>query len=305
MSQTLGEFQYRLSKTPIGAGVDAELLLGLINDRLEQITRSRPWTRLEKQATLQTVAEYTTGTVTIDVGDTDGTGTDTVFTEAMDGRLIRLGNLIQFYTFIFVTATTFEISRPYEGTTDLEDSAFTIWQPVYELPADLAEISSLRNPTWGFDLEEASREWLDRSAATRFEIGPPRRWVPAEDSATGRTQIELHPGPDEAIGLPMRYTAKAPYFSAGETSDQFPDWISVPCVYAGVLADLYRLQDEQQRAQSEEKRFEALLSDMAGEDARKTPVAEMNMADRYTQHRQARTLRSRGRAALRNWSGTE
>ncbi len=303
MTQTLGEFQYALSKTPVGAGVDPEALLTAINLRIEQITRSRPWSRLEKQALIQTVASYSTGTIDIASGATSGTGTDTVFTEAMDGRLIRLGGLFPYYTFIFVTATTFQISRSFEGTDDLDDAAYVIWQPVYELPSDLAEISSLKNQ-WGSDLEEASREWLDRASGSRFSLGAPLLWVPSEDSGTGRTQIELYPGPEDAVGLPMRYTAKAPLFSVpAETSESFPDWISVPCVYAGVLADLYRLQDEQQRAQLEEQRFEKLLADMAGEDARKTPAAELNMADRYTNHRRARTMRGRGRG--RNWNGTE
>jgi hypothetical protein len=303
MSQmTLGEFQAAMSKTPVGAGVDAELLLTYINLRVEQITRSRPWTRLEKEALIQTTAAYSTGTVTIAAGATSGTGTDTVWTSAMDGRFIRFGNLWPFYTFVFATTTTFSITRPLEGSDDLTDAAYEIWQPVYELPSDLAEISSIKNE-WGWDLEEASREWLDRVSGLRVEISSARHWVPCEDSQTGRTQIELYPGPEDAVGLPLRYTAKAPLFSVpAETSEQFADWISVPCVYAGVLADLYRLQDEQQRAQLEEQRFDKLLADMAGEDARKTPVAELNMADRYTQHRMRRTLRGR---KGRNWNGFE
>lgn len=305
MSETLGELQLRLSKTPVGAGIDAEVLLGYINDRIEQICRSRFWTRLEKQSTLQTVGQYITGTVAIVVGATAGTGAGTVFTSLMTGRLIRIANLIEFYEFTYVSATSFTIERPYEAANNAVAAAFTLWQPVYELPAEVAEIRSLRNPTFGFDLNEQSREWLDRHAAARLLIESPRVFVPAEDSANGLTQIELYPGPIDAIGLPMRYRAQAPRYGIDDTGVGFPDWFSGAAVYAGVLADLYRLQDEQQRAMAEEARYEKLRMEMAGEDARKTPVSESHIADRYTRHRVIRQLRGRERAAFRNWNGTQ
>lgn len=306
MPETLGEFQIRVSKTPVGAGCDAEVLLGLINDRIEQICRSRAWTRLEKQTTLQTVAQYITGTVSIAVGATAGTGTGTAFTALMTGRLIRIANLIEFYTFTRVSATSFTIDRDYEGPEDAAGATFVIWQPVYELPSDVAEIKSLRNPILGKDLNEESREWLDRNAASRLLIDSPRVYVPAGDSSNRLAQIELYPGPKDAMGMPMRYRAQAFRFASTDDTDvEFPDWISVPAVYEGVLAGLYRNAGDRASADDQELIFKNLLGDMAGEDARKTPVSEAHIADRYTMHRIRRSLRNRGLAAFRNWNGTE
>lgn len=304
MAETLGQFQGRISKYPVGAGVDAEVLLGIINDRIEEICRSRPWTRLEKQSVLQTVAAYTTGTVTIDAGATSGTGDGTTFTSAMTGRLIRFNNLLEIYEFTYVGAGAFTIDRALEGDDDLEDVTFRIWQPVYELPSDLAEIKSLRNPTIGIDLEQFDREWLDRNATTRMNYGPPRLYVPAEDSANELPQIELYPGPEDAVGLPMRYRAQPPLFAdVADTSVEFPDWFSIPAMTAGVLADLYELTGDPNTAQLWESKFQRRVMEMANEDARRMPPTVMGQADRYTAHRAARA--TRGGVTSRNWNGTE
>jgi hypothetical protein len=306
MSETLGEFQIRVGKTPIGAGVDAEVLRGYINDTIERICRSRPWTRLDKQSTLQTIAAYRAGTVSIAVGATAGTGSSTVFTSAMTGRLIRIVNLLEFYTFTYVSATSFTIDRPYEGAVDAVGATFIIWQPIVELPSDVAEIKSLRNPDLGIDMNERPREWLDRNAASRLLIDSPRLYVPAEDSANKLAQIELYPGPLDAMGLPMEYRAKPPRFASTDDTDvEFPDWISIPAVYAGVMAALY--DDDGNNAQSIawEQKFGARVMEMAGEDARKMPVSETRIADRYARHRVMRTMRSRGMATFRNWNGWE
>jgi hypothetical protein len=164
----------------------------------------------------------------------------------------------------------------------------------------VAEIRSLTGISLGLDLEQQSREWLDRRAPSRFDAGSPEVFVPAEDSSNGLPQIELYPGPIDSEGLAMRYRAHPPLFSTDiDTDEEFPDWMSVPAIYAGVLADLYRLQDEQQRAQVEEARFNQLVAEMAGEDARRMPPAELNMSDRYIAHRVDRCVRGYGR--VRNW----
>lgn len=306
---TLGELQYVISKTPLGAGVDAEVLLHYINLRIEMICRSRPWSRLRKTATIQTVAEYITGTVSITVGATAGTGTDTVFTTAMTGRRIRIANLIESYVFTYVSPTSFTIDRAYEATDDAVLAAFNIFQPVYALPSDLSEVTSLRNPTLGIELQEVDRTYLNQNASARWYTNLPRVYAPYPDSATDLAQIELYPAPSQAMGLPLEYNALPPLFDTADpdTEAVFPDWLSIPCIRAGVEADLYDMQGDGGGKQRREMDYERHLAMMAGEDARRSPVIETNIANRYTARRAQRTWRGRGqgRSAMRNWNGTE
>jgi hypothetical protein len=307
MAETLGSFQARISKTPLGAGVDAEVLLGMINDRIEVICRSRQWSRLKHTDTIQTVAQYRTGTIDIAVGATSGTGTGTTFTTAMTGRRIRIANLLEYYIFTYVSPTAFTIDRAYEADDDADDVAYTIFQPVYAMPPDLAEVTSLINPTLGIEMQEVDRSYINRNAASRLAIEPPRVYAPFEDSSGGLTRIELYPAPGESVGLPLEYMALPPLFDAEDpdTEATFPDWISIPCLRAGVEADLYDLHNDPSGKQRKEMDFERFLMGMASEDARRSPAIETNMANRYTQHRAMRTMRGRGRAGLRNWRAAD
>ena len=292
--ETLGSFQYRVTKTPIGSGADLDVLQGFINQRIERYCRAFPWSRLEQQSVLQLVAEYDTGTVTIAAGATSGTGVLTVFTTAMTGRLIRFSNRLDFYTFTFVTGTSFTIDRALEGTDDLSGASYRIWQPVYELPSNLESVKSLRNLTLGIDMNEESREWLDQMDATRTTVGNPWVYAPAEDSSNGLPQIEVWPGPVDAEGLPMRWRMMPPLFDlTSSTVDQteFPDWMSIPCIFAGVMADLYGLAGDNVGSQRNEMLFTSLLKEAAGEDARRQPATRMQIADRYTLHRAGRAAR--------------
>ncbi len=303
MPETLGQFCMRTGKHPAGASVDPDLLRGFVNDRIEAICRLTQWTRLKQQSILQLVAEYTTGTVSIALGATAGTGTLTVFTAAMTGRFIRLAGLLPAYTFTYVSPTSFTIDRPFEGPSALVDAGFKIYKSIYELPATLESIQSLRNLTLGYDLNEETREWLDRNAASRTAYGQPAVYVPAEDSATGLQQIELYPAPIVAQGLGMDWRQKAPLFDLENlnTSAEFPDWISIPAITAGVLADCYETQGETAAQDRAEKRFQMLIAQMQGEDARRMPPQTMRQADRYTQHRVRRANRGMDTDIV-NWS---
>lgn len=301
MPETLGQFQSRLSKTPIGAAVDQDVLIGLINDRVERVCRSTDWSRLEKDSQILTLAEYNTGTISIDAGATSGTGDGTTFTSAMTGREIRIAERLESYIFTQVSATAFTIDRAFEGEDDLADVTYRIFKSRFELPADLAELYSISNPSVGVDLEERSREWLDQQAASRIAHNDPTFYTPAPDSSSSLAQVQLYPNPIAAQALPLRYRASAPLFTVEpiDTSEEFADWISVPCVYAGVLADLYRLQDKQQQAAYEEKQFMMLLAEMQAEDARRKPPERMKLSDRYTEHRRARIY---GGRRVKNWN---
>lgn len=299
---TMGELRSRLAKTPIGVGVDLDLITGFINQRMEDICRGYPWTRLNKTTMLQTIAEYNTGTITIAFNSTSGTGSGTTFTSAMTGRLIRPGNLREFYTFTYVSATSFTVDRPYEDSNGITAGAYRIWQPFYEMPSDLAELTSLRDIQLGWKLEEWARARLDEIAPARDEYDNPAIYVPAGDSSTPLARIELYPGPTRFQGYPLEYRAKAPTVSA--TADVFPDWMSIPALYEGVIADLYGLADRQGERQAQEQVFGAKLLQMQQEDARRMPADRMKTSDNYTDHRRARTQWRFGTGGNRNWRGS-
>lgn len=303
---TFGELRSDFLKLPIGAGTDLELLTRLINNRIDGICRQTDYTRLDQQSTLLTVAQYTTGTVSITAGATAGTGSGTTFTPAMTGRRFRIANLRPWYTFTYVSATSFTIDRAYEGTDDAVDVAFIIWRALYTLPAGVVQLYSIENLTLGMDLDPQDREFVDNIDPARYQMRSPEVFIPAEDSDAGLQQIELWPGPVYAEGMAINYRSRVPMFGVNDTGSEIPDWISVPALWAGVQAELYRMQGDGANANAQEAIFKGLVDDMRGEDARKRPPAVMQPDSRFVRPRLRRTLRGYGAGRrIRNFNGSE
>lgn len=292
MSETFGAIRARLSKLPHGAGVDADVLDGYINDRYMAMISVHPWTRLNINSTLVVPAKYDTGTVAITNGLTALVLTGGTFTAGMTGRRIRIANRNEFYTFTFLTGSTGTIDRAYEGDT-VTDAAFRIWQAVFSLSASVDFFQSLSVPRLGIDLDQVSQEELDFADAARARTtGGPFAFAPYQDNATTKvSQIELYPGTEIAESLPIRYRALVDRLEApDDTGTEFPDWVDTQTVFAGVEADLYGLTGNGGMKEMKEGDWRMGLQSMISSDIQRVVPSVMRMADRYVQHRADRTL---------------
>ncbi len=287
MSKTLGELRLLILKTPAGAGIDKILLDGYINARYRQILDANDWRRLIKTGTLQTVAVYETGTITIANGATSGTGSGTTFTAGMTGRKIRPEGRNESYVFTYVSAGAFTIDRAYEGD-DLSAGAFKIFKSIYALPSDCERLESVRVPRTSRDLDPVGREYLDERNPDRLWYGAAERYAPADDSsdATPLNQIELDPIPDRAEGYPIRYRVQVAELTA--TSGTLLPWINPYAIIAGVEADIYMLMEKPQLAQLKEMQFMQFVQGMLRQDAMATEPEALESHSRYTAHRAAR-----------------
>ena len=95
---------------------------------------------------IETIASYTTGTVTIAVSDTTVTGSGTTFTAAMVGRKIQIGSDSNSYKILkFTSNVSLEIDRPYTGTAQA-GATYKIYQDIYAIPPSIGEIVDIRRP---------------------------------------------------------------------------------------------------------------------------------------------------------------
>jgi hypothetical protein len=295
MATTFGEIRFRASKLPHGAGVDFELLNGIINDRLQEIARHYEWSRLlEADAIVPLVAVYDTGTVALTAGANTGTGTGTSFTNAMTGRRFRVTGRDESYVFTWVSATSFTLDRAYEGETTAA-AGFKIYKNVYALAADVGQIFEVKDTGSQRKLERKSQDWLDRADPARVLYGEAVYYSPTEDNA-GVQQIEIYPIPETAEALTYRYKPVVAKITA--TSTVLPEWISIECLFAGVEADLYGLQKDLMMAQAKEMRFQKLLAEMVREDSNRKVPEPLQMAERFTVHRGDREQSSVARRRL-------
>src|SRR5712664_1073492 len=82
------------------------------NFAYREVSTSYEWSAREKEATIGTVADYSTGTVTTVQGSSTVTGIGTTFTAAMVGSFIRVADSHAFYKItVFTDATHITIER--------------------------------------------------------------------------------------------------------------------------------------------------------------------------------------------------
>lgn len=296
---TFGEIRMQCVKR--FPGVDPDVLDSLINERYRRALRRLDWQRLRVQAVLQTAAPYETGILTVAKGSTGLTLADDLtilpvvhaaWTSVMSGRAIRIAERDEYYQFTQTGALTGTLDRGYEGEDDA-DAGYSIWQAIYVLPSDLAQLHSMRVFGSALDLDQTTQEALDEQDAARTSYGTPERYALHMDdlSTPPRRQVELHPGPDELLSIPFWYTQDPELFGAGDTGDFLAPWLNPDEIYLGVEADVKRLAENYVGAQLAEQLRGVSASEANQSECRRIGPQPLKMAPMYTRHNRRRWQR--------------
>lgn len=131
-----------------------------INDAQDEIQAYFDYPFLLSEDWIQTVAEYSTGTVSVTNGSTTVTGSGTTFTSAMTGRKIRVSGDSEYYTVTYVGATSLTLDRNYEGTTD-SGLSYSIFKDIYRVRGDVNKLKIFRNLGYQLAMEYASNTDFD------------------------------------------------------------------------------------------------------------------------------------------------
>jgi hypothetical protein len=194
--------QIRLQAQKWGENVDMDVLDQAIQARYATILDAHPWKALDKQATIQTVGVYATGTVSVTNGSASITGTTTAWTQSQSGLSVRVGSDSQFYTFTYTGATAGTLDRPYEGTTDAT-APYYLFQSVYALPSDLKILLEVNNLRGNFPLRPYTQAELNLLFPARTDVGEPFIYSMAQDTAP------LQPQPYAAGTLALTHGSNA------------------------------------------------------------------------------------------------
>lgn len=310
---TWGELRLQLSKT--APGVDHDILDEFLNNRYEQVLEACDWKDARYHATIQTVAAYTTGTVTFTVGSANVTGSGTGWVTGQTGmKMYRPGDQV-LYTFTWLTGTTGTLDRVYEGMPGdaagktYTASTYVLMQNVYQLPADVRSVLSILNPVTNLPLLRFSKEKLDEIGGPRTLVQDPESFADYDDSAEASPpvvhQIELYPPPQYARGYSVEYVHTAVGFDGGNTSGSPLPFVTQNVLLYGCRADLatYMASKVPKEASAHlavadryEKQFQMELARILRlEHMQRRPQARLQMADRFTRHRMTRASRGLNR----------
>lgn len=169
-----------------------------INRAYEHLLALHPWSFLNTEDVVATVAPYTTGTLSIASGGTTATGTGTAWTTSMGynattgapGWQVQLNSDIPYHNIYAVNAIaqTFTMGMPpvsgtyvaetYRGTT-LTLSDYRMWQERYLKPTGCRDIMSVR---YDMNMPEKTKRFIDTVDPNRESTGQPEYWYNFDDT---------------------------------------------------------------------------------------------------------------------------
>ena len=221
---TVGSFLELLMRETGDHQADGLLARAWLQDRYASVLERAPWTFLTKEATFNTTAEITAGTVTVTLGSatvTETTSNANGWSSAVEGRYFRKDGDSEFYeisTFTNANPDTLTLDRVYEGDTG-SAKEYVIFQRLYSLASDcrtLLNMTVINSPT---PMLEVSSNELDFAIIERPSVGsPPRFWANMGRDSSDLLRVELYPIPDEAHGILYHYIQSTPSLADGDAS---------------------------------------------------------------------------------------
>jgi len=175
----------------------------LIQAEHVSILEDYSWSRRKAFTIVDTVATYSTGTVS--TSGTTVTGSSTVFTSGMVDRFIRIGSNTYYHLITGFTSTTSLTVEQAPATAAAAGTSYTIFRHVYDLPSTFGRVTSVTLDT---RLRESSASDIDRvdpyrsSTASRPDVYTIRG---LDVVPTGVFQIEFWPVPSAAQSIRIEF----------------------------------------------------------------------------------------------------
>ncbi|MAH45616.1 hypothetical protein CMI37_07290 [Candidatus Pacearchaeota archaeon] len=180
---------------------------------------SVPWA--ERRAYLNTHADYTTGTVAIDISTsrTAVTGTSTEWDTAVDtmgfnnaqvGGKMRFNGETDVYEVSAVGSdTSITLSHRYVGSADLSGDTYVYFEDEYALASDFFRMVDARSFSREWNIPLIGRQEFRRLYPNNYIVGKPRVatliQLAFSGDTTPRHRVVLHQPPDDIYIIPYDY----------------------------------------------------------------------------------------------------
>ena len=193
---------------------------GFVADAHRRLAEAYAWSYRKRETVIQTVAEYTTGTIGVTADSGTVNGTSTVFVAAHVGRMIAIpGDNTFFYVRTRVSNTELTLGDA-DGDAQTwvaasgSGKSYSIRQHQFAVPSDVAVIMS-KVREW--PLFETTQQAIDAGDPRRTATGTPDRWCWARAAIVSNVEsryIELWPVPITAMTFRMPYLIQPPELTA-------------------------------------------------------------------------------------------
>lgn len=250
---------------------DLSSIKAWINATYQTVSGLYSWDWLFKQATIQTVADITTGSATVAANSTT-----CVLSAAPTnaGSNISVANqwMIKFEDvsadWYFISSHTsgsasLTLSVPFVGSSNLTAGSYILRKVLYTLPTDLDKIIDIRQQIASNKLTHVDARSFDRVTPDPSATGTPQYYsfVGRDTSTSANWQISLYPTPDAILNLQTKYYRHITELSSGTDEPLMPkNWHD--CLIYGSLYMFGHPFMDDDRITSAKVRFEDKITSM-------------------------------------------
>lgn len=252
----------------------ATLLKRWINNSQQIILRAFEWPFLRSPTPLvvQTVPDYSTGTVattagstsiTFSVAPTDVNGNNV----SVSGRFIQTSSSKDFYKITAHTSGTTSATIEIGAINTASAATFSVRKMYYSTASNVDRIIQIFQDVLPYQLIETSPEYFQSFNPGFLSSGTPRIYLTAgvdSSSGSGVPQFRLWPNPDAVINLRIDYFTTATDMSADADISVIPAKWHTTTLIEGAKAQAYSFLDDS-RYSGSVNLFNSLIEEMKTE----------------------------------------
>lgn len=234
-----------------------------INITGRDIWKAHPWNERQREASVITLDDYSTGTVTVTKASATVTGSGTTFPATIVNGRTKFSLGFGQPAYLIATrdsATQLTLVDAYCEATQ-SGATYVVYTDLYEVDSACDTILdvALAYGTDGGPLSFALERRMDELAFQPGSGGRPVAWcMKGPNSSTGVKRIRLWPAPDDTYRLRYRYMTDYTDMSADGDVCVVPE-SRRDLLICGTLRWAYRLSGDYQKAMAEEQKFAAML----------------------------------------------
>lgn len=251
-------------ETGLDTTTDDTLLGVWANAAYKNILGAFRWPWLLKNSIIQTVADITTGTVTINAGSTSGTFSSAPAVSVANQYMIQFPTVSDDWYLISAhtaSQTNFTLANAFVGTSNLTAGTYICRKVYYSLPSDCDGIIGLRQAITDINLTPVDIRTFDRYLPDPTATAEPVVFALAGYDTSKNWQMTLYPTPTSVMNLQLRYYYMPSDMSSGSDTPVIPEKFDDIIVF-GALKDYGHPYIDDDRYKWAKERFDSAMLDM-------------------------------------------
>lgn len=251
------------NETGLDVTTDATILGAWVNAAYKQVCGIENWPWLLKAGTIQTVADITTGTVSINANSTALTFSSGPAVSVANQYMIQFTTVSDDWYMISAhtaAATSATLSVPFNGTVNLSGSTYLLRKVFYSLPSDCDRVVDARQARTKVKLSAEDIRKVDLYLPDPDATGDPYIYYLAGVDTSKNWQIGLYPTPNTVENIQIRYLS-TPVDMTSTDVPNLPEKFHDVLVF-GALWNFGHAFIDDDRISSAKARYDTAIQDM-------------------------------------------